>query len=223
MENVLTHITVQFENENGKQWSYVMRISLNRYIAKDSMQNKVQKNIAWLCSQHNGPLRGVSHLNCCISKLCACDLHSASVYSPCLIAHVLVRLLHQVEHLVLVRMPWKRLRRARGLVHYPLAGQRKSRDASRDSRAGPRIVVITSRPDTIDNDHWYSNSWETENAMNQSTWSGSQPCQGCERSWPMRGGAGQRRVGRSERANQKRRTLNTNWDVHSMWSHFGVS
>ena len=46
MENVLTHITVQFENENGKQWSYVMRISLNRYIAEDSMQNKVQKNIA---------------------------------------------------------------------------------------------------------------------------------------------------------------------------------
>ena len=65
---------------------------------------------------------------------------------------------HLVEHLVLVRMPWKRLRRARGLVHYPLAGQRKSRDVSRDSRAGPRIVVITSRPDTIDNDHWYSNS-----------------------------------------------------------------
>ena len=99
-----------------------------------------------------------------------------------------VRPLHQVEHLVLVRMPWKRWRRARGLVHYPLAGQRKSRDASRDSRAGPRIVVITSRPDTIDNDHWYSNSWETENAMNQSTWSGGQPCHGCERSWPMRGG-----------------------------------
>ena len=46
MENVLTHITVQFETENGKQWSYVMRISLNRYIAEDSMQNKVQKNIA---------------------------------------------------------------------------------------------------------------------------------------------------------------------------------
>ena len=37
MENVLTHITVQFETENGKQWSYVMRISLNRYIAEDSM------------------------------------------------------------------------------------------------------------------------------------------------------------------------------------------
>ena len=117
----------------------------------------------------------------------------------------------------------RRVARARGLVHYPRAGQRQSRDASRDRRAGPRIVVITSQPDTIDNDHWYSNSWETENAMNQSTWSGSQPCQGCERSWPMRGGAGQRRVGRSERANQKRRTLNTNWDVHSMWSHFGVS
>ena len=46
MENVLTQITVQFENENGKQGSFVMRISLNRYIAEDSMQNKVQKNIA---------------------------------------------------------------------------------------------------------------------------------------------------------------------------------
>ena len=117
----------------------------------------------------------------------------------------------------------RRVARARGLVHYPRAGQRQSRDASRDRRAGPRIVVITSQPDTIDNDHWYSNSWETENAMNQSTWSASQPCQGGEGRWPMRMGGEVGSVPGPESTNERRRKLGTNWEPHSMWSHVGTS
>ena len=80
----------------------------------------------------------------------------------------------------------------RGLVHYPPYGQRghvirDSQSAVRDSweespgLQQPRTQscsynVLTSplpspTPDTIDNDHWYSNFWKTKKAMNLSTWS----------------------------------------------------
>ena len=33
-----------------------------------------------------------------------------------------------------------------------------------------RVSPLPTHPDTIDNDHWYSNFWKTKKAMNLSTW-----------------------------------------------------
>ena len=59
--------------------------------------------------------------------------------------------------------------------------------------------------------------------MNQSTWSGGQPCQGWCGRWPMRSGGEGRPVPERERANERRRKAAANWEAHSMWSQVRTS